>query len=221
MPTFDTIRTEADNRLLVRKIQKAAAFIAPLTVPTPTTLFGTGGTLIDLKTLGWLPVGMVTPDGYTFGRDISKEDVNALGYASAVRSDISTVARTVSFTALEKGKKHMYELAYGANYSAVVQTLANGEVVLQEPDLPVGQEYRLLVIGSDGPATANWIFGKCYPTVKLANTGEETWGQEGAVQLQYTLDVYTDQTLGVPVLHFMGGTGAVAQKTVTGFTQGA
>ena len=100
MPTFDTIRQEADERALIRKIQKAVAFVAPNTVDLPTTLFGVGGQLVDLKALGWLPVGMVTPDGYEFGRDINKEDVTALGYASAVRSDITEVARSITMTPL-------------------------------------------------------------------------------------------------------------------------
>ena len=99
MPTFATIQQEADNRNLVRKIQKAVAFLAPTSVELPETLFGAAGALIDLKAAGWLPVGLVTPDGYEFGRDISKSDVSALGYASPVRSDVDAVARTVKFTA--------------------------------------------------------------------------------------------------------------------------
>jgi hypothetical protein len=219
MPTFATIQQESDNRNLIRKIQRAVAFLAPTTVDLPTTLFS-GGSLVDLKAAGFLPVGMVTPDGYEFGRDISKEDVSALGYASPVRSDITEVARSVSFTLLETGRKHILELTYGTDLSAVMQAPTTGEVVFDEPDLPVGQEYRLLVIGSDGPAANNWILGRGYGSVKLASTDSQKWGTGDAVQQALTFDVFTDSEIGTPVRHYMGGTGAVAAAADTGFTAG-
>jgi hypothetical protein len=221
MPTFDTIRQESDDRNLVRKIQKALAFIAPKSVDLPTTLFGVGGTLIDLKTAGWLPVGLVTPDGYEFGRDVSAESVSALGYASPVRSDVTEVARSVTMTALETGKKHMLELTLGTDLTAVTQTVANGEIVIDEPDLPVGQEYRLLIIGSDGPAADNWILARGYGSVKLASTDSQKWGTGDPLQQSLTFDVFTDAEVGVPVKHYIGGTGAVANKVALGFTQGS
>jgi len=221
MPTFQTIQQGADTRGLVRKLQKAIAFIAPTTVELPTTLFEAGGTLVDLKAAGFLPVGLVTPDGYEFGRDVSKSDVSALGYASPVRSDVDSVARSVKMTALETGKKHMLELTYGTDLSAVTQATATGEIVVDEPDLPVGQEYRLLVIGSDGPAADNWILGRGYGLVKLAATDSQKWGTSDALTQAFTFDVFTDDEIGTPVRHYIGGTGAVKAKTDLGFTAGA
>ena len=220
MPTFATIQQEADNRALVRKVQKAVAFIAPTSVELPESLFDVGGALVDLKALGYLPVGLVTPDGYEFGRDVSKSDVSALGYASPIRSDVEPVARSVTMTALETGKKHMLELTYGTDLTAVTQAVASGEIVFEEPDLPVGQEYRLLIIGSDGPAAENWILGRGYGSVKLASTDSQTWGTSDAVQQAYTFDVFTDAEIGTPVRHYLGGTGAVTHKTALGFTAG-
>jgi len=221
MPTFATIQQDSDNRNLVRKIQKAVAFLAPTSVDLPTTLFGVGGALIDLKTAGWLPVGLVTPDGYEFGRDISKSDVSALGYASPVRSDVDSVARSVKFTALETGKRNLLEVTYGTDLSATTQAAASGEVVFDEPDLPVGQEYRLLIIGSDGPAADNWILGRGYGSVKLASTDSQKWGTSDAVTQSYTFDVFTDAEIGTPVRHYQGGTGAVKAQAALGFTAGA
>lgn len=218
MPTFDTLRQEFDSRALVRKIQKALAVLAPMSVELPRSLFATGGSLVDLKTLGFLPVGIVSPDGYKFTREVSAENISALGYASPIRSDTTEVTRSVTFTALESGKRHMLELKYGQDLSGIKQA-ANGEIVFDEVDLPAGEEYRLLVIGSDGPASENWILGKGYGRVKLASTGEESWGQEGAIQNEYTLDVFTDDVIGSPVRHYIGGTGAVKNKTLLGFTQ--
>jgi hypothetical protein len=221
MPTFSTIQQDADERNLIRKIQKAVAFLAPTTVELPETLFGVGGTLVDLKAAGFLPIGIVSPDGYEFGRDINKEDVTALGYASAVRSDITEVARSVTFTPLETGRKHMLELTYGTDLSGVTQDATTGEIVFEEPDLPVGQEYRLLVIGNDGPAADNWVLGRGYGSVKLASTDSQKWGTGDPVQQPLTFDVFTDSEIGTPVRHYIGGTGALKYKDILGFTAGA
>lgn len=217
MPTISEQIAAADERGLVRKIQRAMAFIAPTTVTLPESLYSTGS-LVDLKTSGFLPVGLVSPDGYSFSREIEKEDIDALGYASPVRSDVTRVPRSVTFTALEKGRKHMLELTYGTDLSAVTQDAATGEVVFDEPDLPVNAEYRLIVVGEDGPAAENWVMGKGFFRVKLSGTAEEVWGREGAVSQQFTLDVFSDDEAGVPVRHYIGGTGAVAHKDVMGFS---
>lgn len=218
-PTFDTIRQEADERKLIRKVQKAVAFMGRADVELPESLFATGS-LLDLKTAGWLPVGIVSADGYTFGREINKEDVDALGYASPVRSDITQVPRTITFTPLETGRRHIMELKYGADYSAVTQDPVTGEVVLDEPELPVGEEFKLLVIGSDGPTAENWVLGKGFEAVKLSGGGDETWGGDSPVGGEMTLDVFTGETTGVPVRHYMGGTGALKYKDVLGYTAG-
>ena len=111
----------------------------------------------------------------------------------------------------------MLELVYGTDLTGVTQGL-NGELIIDEPDLPVDAEWRLLIVGSDGPAADNWILGKGYGAVKLSATGEEVWGREGALSQQLTFDVFTDDTVGVPVRHYFGGTGAKA-STVLGFTK--
>jgi hypothetical protein len=218
--TFEEMRVEADKRSLIRKIQKAIAYIAPMTVELPESLFAVGGGLVDLKTLGYLPVGLVTPDGYKFGREVESADIDALGYASAVRSDTTKVARTIGFTPLEKGRKHMLELSYGTNLTSTTQNPTTGEIVFDEPDLPVDQEYRLLVLGADGPADNQWILGRGYGSVKLSSTGEEAWGSEGAVSSELSFKVSTDEEIGSPVKHYMGGTGAVKSKLALGFTAG-
>lgn len=217
MPTFAELQNSSDTPSLVRKIQRAVAFLAPLSEDLPDALTDASGALVALPA-GYLPVGIVTPDGYRFTRDIEKEDVDALGYASPVRSDITRVPRQVVFTALETGKRHLMELKYGVDLTATTQA-ASGEVTFDEPDLPIGQEYRLLVIGNDGPAGNEWILGKGYPRVKLAGVGEEAWSKEGALTHEITLDVFADDDLGTPVRHYYAGTGAAAASAVLGYTQ--
>lgn len=217
MPTIDTLRQEADNRSLVRKIRRALALMAPLTVELPTTLFGPDGQLLDFKALGYKPCGLVTPDGYTFGREVSSTGVNALGYSSEIRSDVDTVVRTVGFTGLESGRRHMKELKYGVDLSTVTQDPVTGEIVWDEPELPEFEEFRLLVLGSDGPATEQWIEGRGFGRVKLASSGDEQWSQENPIQHEYSLGIFTDDEIGSPGRHYLGGTGAVKHKALLGF----
>lgn len=216
MPTLSEIQREADNRGLIRKVQRAVGLLAPMDVDMPEALTGEDNLPIDLKALGFLPVGIVTPDGYRFARDIEKEDIDALGYASYVRSDITRVARSITFNAMETGRKHMNELMFGMDQSGITAA-ANGEIVFDEPDLPIGAEYRFIVVGADGPADTNWILGKGFPTVKLASVGEEAWSKEGALQREITLDVFADEELGYPVRHYLGGTAAVKYADVLGY----
>lgn len=218
MATFEEQRLLADKRGLIRKIQKAVAYVAPMDTELPASLFAVGGGLIDIAALGFKPVGLVTPDGYKFGREAESVDVDALGYGSAVRSDTTKVVRTVGFTPLEKGRKHMTEMAYGTDLTAVLQDKTTGEIVFDEPDLPVDQEYRLLIIGSDGPADNNWILGRGYPAVKLSSTGEEAWGGEDAVSSELSFKVSTGEDEGTPTRHYMGGTGALKANVDLGYT---
>ena len=216
MPTFAQIQRDADNRKLIRKIQKAVAFLDKSDVEMPTSMYE-AGSLIDLKTRGWLPVGLVSPEGYTFNREPESEDIDALGYASPVRTDTTRVARSVAFTPLERGRRHMLELQYGTDLTGITMDPVTGEIVFDEPDLPVDDEYKLLVLGQDGPADEQWVLGKGYFAAKLANTAEETWGREGAAASQLTLNIFSGEESGVPVRHFMGGTGALKYKDVLGF----
>lgn len=216
MPTLGELQTSADRRSLIRKALRAVAVLAPLSVELPEKITGPDSQPIDLLTAGFLPVGMVSPDGWNFGRETEKDEIEALGYASFVRTDIMSVARSVTVTTLETGRKHMLELQYGVDLSAIEQD-SNGEIVFDEPDLPLGAEYRLITLFDDGPVDANWVLGKGFPRVKLGDTGEETYGKEGAIQRELTFDVFTDDELGTPCRHYFGGTGAEAARDALGF----
>lgn len=220
MVTFHELQTQSDERKLVRKIQKAVALIAPRTVDLPEALFSAPGQLVDLKAAGWLPLGIVTPDGYEFARDVETEDIDGLGYASPVRTDVTRVPRSITATLIETGRKHVNELIYGTDLSTATQDPATGEVVFDEPDMPANREYRLLLLGQDGPADEEWVLGKGFGTVSLTAGGGGTWGQEGAVSSEVTLSVYADDELGTPVRHYMGGTGALKYQDVLGYTAG-
>lgn len=219
MVTVAELQAENDKRALVRKVTRAVAFLAPKSVDLPESLTDTDGTLEALPE-DWLPVGIVSPDGYTFATDIDKDEIDALGYASPVRTDIMSVVRSITFTPLEYGRRHMLELTYGQDLSGVTPS-AGGEITFDEVDLPVNAEWRLLVIGDDGPASDNWLLGRGYPDVKLGERSEEQWQKEGALSQELTLDVFTDDDLGTPVRHYIAGTGAQKHAAVLGFGGGS
>lgn len=220
MTTIQSMMNEADQRALIRKVQKAVAFIAPTTVELPESLFTGAGQLVDLQKEGWLPVGHVSPDGWNFGREIESEDVDALGYAAPRRTDVTRVVRSVTATLIESGRKHIQELMLGMSLDGVTQDPTTGEVVFEEPDLPVAADWRLIVIGGDGPADAQWILGRGFFRVQTTQTAEEVWGREGAVSRELTFSVFSDDVTGAPVRHYLGGTGAAAHVDALGY-QGA
>lgn len=221
MPTFEEIRREADNRKLIRKYNRAVGFIAPQTVELPESLFEAGPpvSLIDLKTLGWLPLGLVSPDGYTFEREIETDDIDALGYSSFQRTDTIRVPRSIGVTLLQSGSgaKHINELLYGVDLSGLTPGVETAEIVFDEPELPIDREWRALIVAVDGPADEQWVRGKGYGSVKLSGGGGETWGQEGASSNEITLNVQTDEETGTPVRHFFGGSGRKKYEDVLGY----
>ena len=64
------------------------------------------------------------------------------------------------------------------------------------------------------------MLGKGYFSVKLQTTAEQVWGTEGTASNQITLNVFSGEESGVPVRHFMGGTGAMKHQDVLGFDLG-
>ncbi|HEY1177855.1 MAG TPA: hypothetical protein VGF17_16995 [Phytomonospora sp.] len=204
MPSFASIKAAADTTAAVHKALEAVAFLAPMTVDLPTAITGTDRQPVDLAALNYWPVGLVTPDGYTFGGDVEKSEVEALGYSVPARSDIIRAPKTIAFTALESDRRHLAELLYGMDLSTV-EAGPNGEITFDEPPVPMGSEYRLLVISKDGTAAAPYYRGRGYGRVKLANVPEEVWQASDPRQYPIELDVLIDDELGTPVRHYMGG----------------
>lgn len=216
MATFAEIKTLADNPAGVRKVLEAVAFLAPESADPVDSLTDEQGDLLTLPA-DYLPVGLVTRDGYTFGGDTNTEQVDALGYAQPVREDITGYTRTVTFSALEVYRRHLLELAYGVDLSAVEQA-ASGEVTFDRPALPEKRYYRLLLIGRDGAGEGEWFRGKFFPRVSISSIPEEAWSTE-AQAFNVTLSTYVDDVLGTGEREFIAGRGAKAAADYLGFTQ--
>lgn len=217
MATFAELMRDADHRGLVRKARRAMGFIRRASEgDLPEAITEASGLPVDLKSEGFKPIGLVTPEGYRFGRDVETNEVDALGYSSFIRTDTLRVARTVAVNPLQFGQRHLQEIRYGMDLSGIAPDTESGEIVFDEPDLPIDDEYQLIVVADDGPAANNWIFGRGYGVVKLASGDEEAWGQE-VIQNALTFNVFPDEETGTPVRHYLGGTAAQAHVDILGY----
>src|SRR5690625_3919548 len=148
MVTVAEMQSQNEHAALVRKVLHWVGLVAPMDVDLPDELTDGSGELIAVPT-GWTSIGLVTPDGLTFGRDTEKDDIPALGHASPVRSDITGVERSVSFTSLEYGRKELLEIWFGQSLDGL-EPDEGGEVVIDEVDLPMGLERGPPFLGGGG-----------------------------------------------------------------------
>lgn len=214
MAGFADIKKDADNLKQVRKVLEAVAFIAPETVDFIETLTDTDGTVLPLPT-GYIPVGVVTRDGYTIGGDTETEPVDALGYPQPIREDITSYTRTVTFTAYEVFRREILSLAYGMDLSSVTRAVS-GEITFDRPNLPEQLFYRLIIIGKDGSGDNEIYRAKAFPRVTMAEVPEEAWATD-ALSYEITLNTYIDDEVGSGEREFIAGPGAKSD-TVLGFT---
>lgn len=218
--TIEAMKKAGNHRSNVRKGLNAVAFLAPMTAELPTAITTGTGQLGTLPT-EYLPLGLITKDGISISADASADEVEALGYVEAVRTDLIKAPKTVKLTVLEPYRRHLQELVYGINLSAVTATTGTGEITFDEAPLPVMSEWRLVTIMADGPSDDEWLIGRGFPRVKLAKIPDEAWKPSDPVQFDLEFSVFTDETLGTPCRHYIGGTGALAHIDNIGFTPGA
>lgn len=205
MATFAEIKTSADSAKEVRKVLEAVAFLLPMSVDLPETIFGANGALAEIPE-GAVPIGMVTTDGYKFTTEVEKADVDAFGYSDPVRTDYIRAPRQIEFTMLQSLRKEILQFTNAVDLSGV-EVGTNGEVIFDEAPIPQPQENRLLLIGKDGFADSEILQGRGYGRVKLAEIPEQAWASEDPQQYPCVLDVLLDSDLGTPVRHYIGGKG--------------
>lgn len=218
--TIEALKKKHNRRGSVRKGLNVVAFMAPSSVDVPAAITEGTGQLKELETT-WLPVGLMTKDGIKFSTDVSKEEVEALGYLEPVRTDVVKAPKTVTVTVLETLRKNLQSLVYGVDMSQTKANKDTGEITFDETPLPAFDEWRLLTIMADGPATDEWLVGRCFPSVKLGKIPEETWSPSDPVKFDLEFDVFTDEVLGTPCRHYIGGTGTLKALDAIGFDKAA
>lgn len=216
MSTIDGILAESHDRGLIRKFLKGAAFLAPKSVDLPEKLVDADG-IIDVKADGWIPLGLVTEDGYNLEEETNEDEIRSHSYGSPTRTDVTEVVRSVTVELQESYRRDLVEFLNGADYSAVTMD-EHGNVTYNVPDLPQHAEWRLLILGADGPADDLWVMGWGFGAVKISSRDGKQLATEGAITNSVTLKVFTDPEVGVPVKELVGGSGVLAKAEALGFT---
>ena len=218
MTTIEALKKKHNKTGNVRKGLNAFAFLAPMTAQVPTAITDAGGALKEISS-EFIPLGLVTTDGMNHSADANSETVEALGYAEAVRTDLTKAPKTVKFKVLEPFRKGTQALVYGIDLSQVKADKTTGEITFDEAAIPALAEYRLLTVMADGPADDEWIVGRCYPRVKLNTIPEEKWAASDAIQFDLEFSAFMDETAGTSCRHYIGGSGAIKHRDAIGFEQ--
>lgn len=218
MTTIEALKKKHNRTTNVRKGLNALAFLAPMTATVPEAITDAGGALKEIPT-DFLPLGLISTDGITNSADANTEDVEALGYAEAVRTDLTKAPKTVKFTVLEPIRKTIQQLVYGIDLSQTKASKTTGEITFDEAAIPALAEYRLLLVMADGPAADEWLIGRCYPRVKLSSLPDEKWAASDAMQFDLEFAAFMDETAGTSCRHYIGGSGAIRHRDAIGFEQ--
>ena len=208
--SFADIKKAADSTSKARKALEGVAFLAPESAPVITTLTDAEGELQALPP-EYFPVGYVSTDGYTWGGDTDTEEVEALGYASPVRNDITKTTREVSFSAYNVYHANLLAVAYGMDLSEAKKAVS-GEITFDRPALPDKIFYRLIVIAKDGSGANEIYRAKHNPRVSIVEIPEETWNASDAKAFEFKFAAEVDPLLGTAEREFIAGPGAKTQE---------
>lgn len=206
MASFNSVRAKADNRANVRKALGAVLFLAPADAEPVTTLVGPDKSLAEVPA-DYVPVGLVSEDGMSFGRDAENEEVNALGYRTPVRRDWTSDIHSITVNVLEVDKKAIAEVRYGIDLSNV-KAGTNGEIKFDVPEIVASKQYRLLAIAQDlNKTTGAEIYrGKFFYNVEISEFPSEEWSND-AMALELTFEARPDEETALTLTEFIAGPG--------------
>ena len=105
--TIEALKKKHNKAKNVRKALNVLAFVAPLTAAVPDALTGASGAMKQLSA-DWTPMGIFTTDGGEITPDVSVDDVDGLGYAEPVRSDLTKATKTIKLNIFELFRKEMF-----------------------------------------------------------------------------------------------------------------
>jgi hypothetical protein len=215
MPALDTI--DKKQAELIRKVQQAAVFVAPLATAVPTAF--TSGASSDLTALiaGYKPIGLVTKDdAYTWNRETDMAETTSHGRVDPTRRDQTSNVSSLSFSAQETNMTNL-ELYHNVDLSAVVPTATTGEVAFSDPLAPGTIRRRLIAIGQDGQGLQTIYLVRVMPMAMMSEPGEQTWSDEGELLYPMTFTATPDDTLGYAIRYHFGGPGWKSLLVKMGF----
>lgn len=215
--TIEALKKKHNKAQNVRKALNVLAFVAPMTIAVPDALTDTGGALKEIPQ-GWVPMGIFTTDGGEITPDVKVDDVDGLGYAEPVRSDLTSASKTIKLNIFELFRSEMLGLIHGVDLSKTKASASTGEVVFDEALLPSIPEKRLLIIAADGPADDEWLMGWCFPRTKLTSLPTISLKATDAITGDLEFKAFADETTGTSCRHYLGGSGMLKHRDITGFS---
>ena len=216
MATYDDLAEKQEE--LVRKPLDGSAFFAPLTAPTIDENFvGPGGVLAELPDEDWGDLGLLTPDGMGFSREVSNSDIMAFGRQTPVRSDITNDTTTLNIVALETNLRTI-GMATGASITAASRNSTTGALMIKKPPRPTPKQYRVFCMSVDNTEDGEIYICRYLPKAKVTGFSDQALGgTDNAIEWGTTLTSQFDKTLGFSEAWLFGGPGWNALLERMGF----
>lgn len=206
---------------LTTKIQRLHLFKAPMTAAIPEAITGMNTDVVELLELdvddGWVDMGLIgSDDAPTWARDMETEDLLAIGFRDAVRTEITSDVANLTCTFLEKNR-HVIETYDNVDLSGVTPDPETGEVKWIRPsDAPLIKS-RYAAYGQDGSGADRVWMVKILTAGVIDSVDDQTYGGEGFLTWPVTLKGLVDTDAGTSMVTYMGGPGVKANLEAMGF----
>ena len=206
---------------LTTKIQRLHLFKAPMTAPIPDAITGLNVDVVELLELdvadGWADMGLIgSDDAPTWSREMDTEDLNAIGFRDAVRTEITSDVANLTATFLEKNR-HVIETYDNVDMSGITPNPETGEIKWVRPsDAPLIKS-RYAAYGQDGSGADRVWMVKILTAGVIDSVDDQTWGGEGFLTWPVTLKGLVDTEVGTSMITYMGGPGVRANLEAMGF----
>lgn len=210
------------QKKLTTRIQRMHLFTAPTTAPVPSAITALSLTsTVELLELdeedGWVDMGLIgSDDAPTWARDTDSEDLLAIGFRDAVRTDLTSDVTNLTCTFLER-KRSVIEVYDNVDMSGVVPNEDTGEIQWIRPqDAPL-IERRYAAYGQDGVGADRVWLVKILTAGVIDSVDDQQWGGDGFTVWPVTLKGQVDTELGTSLITYMGGPGVRANLADMGF----
>lgn len=206
------------QRELILKPHEAHVFGMPMSVPPIANITsGASSQLAQLPSGAW-DFGLIDKnDAITLSREMERSDINAIGYASPVRSDFTRDVFGIAMRGLETNRRNI-EANLGIDLSAVTPDETTGEVAFDSPAVPNVVQNRYLMLSRIGTGVDMIYFARLFLAGEVVETGEQTITDgEGYLGWPMTVNGSVDTVYGVSVRHYFGGPGWKAKLEEAGF----
>lgn len=220
-PSVQSLEVAKLQDKLTTKIQRLHLFKAPMSAPIPAAITGMNGDVVELLELdaddGWVDMGLIgSDDAPTWSRDMDTEDLMAIGFRDAVRTEITQDVANLTATFLEKNR-HVIETYDNVDLAGVTPDPQTGEIKWIRPsDAPLIRS-RYAAYGQDGSGADRVWMVKILTAGVIDSVDDQTWGGEGFLTWPVTLKGLVDTEVGTSMITYFGGPGVKANLAALGF----